>query len=97
MGNAINKTYFNCIENDNDNNSINIYNKCDTYIGFHSKKGLYAFRILSIISFILNLLFLIFQFLKIKKSKKTKKNVMRTFYKMPYNIFFNWIIGKGDF
>ena len=82
MGNAINKTYFNCIENDTNNNSISLYNKCDTYIGFHSRKGLYAFRILSIISFILNFLFLIFQFLKIKRSKKTKKNVMRTLFQI---------------
>ena len=101
MGNAINKTYFNCIENDNDNNSINIYNKCDTYIGFHSKKGLYAFRILSIISFILNLLFLIFQFLKIKKSKKTKKNVMRTLFQIlplfDCIISIYWIISSWYF
>ena len=101
MGNAINKTYFNCIENDNDNNSINIYNKCDTYIGFHSQKGLYAFRILSIISFILNLLFLIFQFLKIKKSKKTKKNVMRTLFQIlplfDCIISIYWIISSWYF
>ena len=101
MGNAINDTYFNCIENDNDNNSINIFNRCDTYIGFHSNKGLYAFRILSIISFILNFLFLIFQFLKIKKSQKYKKNVMRTLFQiLPFFdciISIYWIISSWHF
>ena len=101
MGNAINKTYFNCLENDNNNNSINIFNKCDTFIGFHSKNGLYAIRILSIISFILNFLFLIFQFLKIKKSQKYKKNVMRTLFQiLPFFdcvISLYWIISSFHF
>ena len=98
MGNAINETYFNCIENDINNNSINILNKCDTYIGYHSKNGLYAFRILSIISFILNFLFLIFQFLKIKRSQKKKKNVMKTLFQiLPFFdciISLYWIISS---
>ena len=101
MGNAINKTYFNCVENENNNNSINIFNKCDTFIGFHSKNGLYAIRSLSIISFILNFLFLIFQFLKIKKSQKYKKNVMRTLFQiLPFFdciISLYWIISSFHF
>ena len=83
MGNSINEEYFNCIAEDNINNkTINIINKCDTYIGYGSKKVLYAIRSLSIISFILNFIFLIFQFLKLKRSEKNKKNVMKTLFQI---------------
>ena len=82
MGKPADEALFNCIENSN-NNSIEIFKRCDTYIGYGAKSGLYAIRSLSIISLILNFMFLIYQFFKIKKNKKNKrKNSMRTLFQI---------------
>ena len=67
MSVGFNESYFDCIEN---SDNVNIFQSCDTYIGYGTKGGVYAIRTLSIISLILNFLFLIFQFIKIRRKKR---------------------------
>ena len=104
MGKAINESFFSCNEDYNNKNIKNkVFIRCDTYIGYGTKKGLYAIRTLSIISLILNFLFLIFQFLKIKrnKNKNKRKTAMRTMFQiLPFFdciLSIYWIISSFHF
>ena len=102
MSSTFNKTYFSCIES-TDNNSVHIINRCDTYIGYGPKGGLYAIRVLSIISLILNFFFLIFQFIRIKgkKIKNKRKTTMRILFQIipifDCIISIYWIISSFTF
>ena len=51
MGGGFDKSFFTC----NGNNNNNIFQKCDTYIGYGTKGGLYAIRVFSIISLVLRI------------------------------------------
>ena len=86
----INDTFF-CFEKNSSNSiednvteEIDILNDCSTYIGFSSKEGVIAIRVLSIIGFLLNFIFLIFQHLRIKRKKKKnrRKISMRKLYQI---------------
>ena len=86
----INDTFF-CFEKnssngieDNMTEEIDILNDCSTYIGFSSKEGVIAIRVLSIIGFLLNFIFLLFQHLRIKRKKKNnrRKISMRKLYQI---------------
>jgi len=82
MSNGFNESYFNCIE---EKEKIkNIFQNCDTYIGYGKKGALYTIRALSIISLILNLFFLIFQFIKIRRKAKNnrRKTTMRALFQI---------------
>ena len=81
MSVGFNESYFDCIEN---SDNVNIFQSCDTYIGYGTKGGVYAIRTLSIISLILNFLFLIFQFIKIRRKKKEnrRKTTMRSLFQI---------------
>ena len=82
MGKPIDEALFNCLENDG-GDSVKIFKRCDAFVGYGTKSGLYAIRSLSIISLILNFMFLIYQFFKIKRNKKNKrKNSMRTLFQI---------------
>ena len=93
------ESLFNCSEDDD----IDIFQKCDTYIGYGNKGGLYAIRALSIISLIINILYLIFQYFNIKKKKN--KNKRKTTMRILFQIlpFFDcilsiyWIISSFHF
>ena len=83
MSKGFNESYFNCIENNN-NNLKNIFQNCDSYIGYGTEGVLYAIRALSIISLLLNLFFLIFQFMKIRRKAKEnrRKITMRSLFQI---------------
>ena len=80
----VNETLFNCTEDNNATQEIDILIRCSTYIGYCKGNGVYAIRGLSIIGFILNFIFLIFQFLRLKRKKRNnqRKNSMRKIFQI---------------
>ena len=99
MGGGFDKSFFTC----NGNNNNNIFQKCDTYIGYGTKGGLYAIRVFSIISLVLNFAFLIFQYIRIRRKKKLNKRrtTMRTLFQIlplfDCIISIYWIISSFHF